>query len=165
MSDQPCLTLICWVTSLPPHSALVAMNAMSSLVLANFSGTNSSACFERPASSTHHPPSPSSSLRVLPLTRWRIRTKIQWSPLLNIIGLAGGGNAYFAQPLSALFLVFNQALARDGYRCMVTGMFDSDSLLHRTELQVMATGDHVHEATVQTCHILNESTIQLRGDE
>jgi hypothetical protein len=54
--------------------------------------------------------------------------------------------------------MFNQVLARDGYQCMVTGMFDHNSLLCCAELANRATGSI--RGTVQTCHILNESMMQ-----
>ena len=56
-----------------------------------------------------------------------------------------------------LFLAFNQALARDGYRCMLSGMFDGESVLHCADLKAMA---HTMWVDVQTSHILNDSTMQ-----
>ena len=40
------------------------------------------------------------------------------------------GNVYIAPhcPFFALFLMFDQALAHDGFRCIITGMFNSGSL-------------------------------------
>lgn len=58
------------------------------------------------------------------------------------------------------FFVFNQTLARDGFRCMITGMFDAASLEKCAELQAMAQHDNAKLVRVQTCHILNESTMQ-----
>ncbi|KAF9643148.1 hypothetical protein BDM02DRAFT_3104817 [Thelephora ganbajun] len=56
-----------------------------------------------------------------------------------------------------------KALARDGFRCMITGLFDVASLGHNVELQ------HENETlggmpvAVETSHILNESTTQGVG--
>ena len=65
---------------------------------------------------------------------------------------------------SLLLLTFDQVLARDGFRCMVTGMFDYASLKKSAELR------SIHESlrggmpiTIETCHILNESTKQGIG--
>ncbi|KAH0827303.1 hypothetical protein J3R83DRAFT_3927, partial [Lanmaoa asiatica] len=70
------------------------------------------------------------------------------------------GTCISHNPLFALFLAFNQALARDGYRRMITGLFNVNSLLHCAELRAIAKRDHVMGVTVQTCHILNESTMR-----
>ncbi|KAI9457548.1 hypothetical protein HD554DRAFT_2030008, partial [Boletus coccyginus] len=51
-----------------------------------------------------------------------------------------------------------RASACDGYRCMFTCTFDCNSVSRCTELEAMATLEPV--VTVQTCHILNEPTIQ-----
>ncbi|KAH0835502.1 hypothetical protein J3R83DRAFT_9177 [Lanmaoa asiatica] len=172
MSDQPCLSLVCWVTSLPPHSALVAMNAMSSLVSANFSGTNSSACVR---SSSFRPNSTYSCFQVRTSgVQYPPPSESFKHPSRSSLDSLEDLNKNSMEPTAEYYRIYRRrerifrttmALARDGYRCMITGMFDSDSLLHRTELQAMATRNHVHEATVQTCHILNESTVQLRGGE
>jgi hypothetical protein len=53
-----------------------------------------------------------------------------------------------------------QALARDGFRCMVTGMFDYTSIRKSPELKKMCSDQKTTSATVQACHILNESTMQ-----
>lgn len=55
---------------------------------------------------------------------------------------------------------FNQALARDRYRCMVTGMLDYGSVRHCQALKDEAEREHVTVATIETAHILNESTMQ-----
>lgn len=63
-------------------------------------------------------------------------------------------------PLSTLFLMFNQVLARDGYRCMITKLIDESSLDHCADLQVIQERDRIDAVTVETAHILNESTVQ-----
>jgi len=65
----------------------------------------------------------------------------------------------FHYPFSAL-LMSNQALARDGYRCMVSGMFNESSLKKSATLQVMAKRDGANRISVHACHILSESTTQ-----
>ena len=66
--------------------------------------------------------------------------------------------------LSFLPLTFDQALARDGFRCMVTGMFDDTSLNKSAELRsIHESLDGGMPITVETCHILNESTTQGIG--
>ena len=56
--------------------------------------------------------------------------------------------------------MFNQALARDGYRCMITGMIDETSLRHCADLRTIQKRGGTNAVTVQTAHILNESTMQ-----
>lgn len=53
--------------------------------------------------------------------------------------------------------LFNQALARDGYRCMITGMIDETSLGNCVDLQAIQEHDGTSDVTIQTAHILNES--------
>lgn len=43
---------------------------------------------------------------------------------------------------------------------MITGMFDSTSLNDCADLNDMAIRDDIVAVTVETCHILNESTMQ-----
>ena len=64
---------------------------------------------------------------------------------------------------SFLLLTFDQVLARDGFRCMVTGLFDDTSLNKSTELRSMHENLGGMPVTVETCHILNESTTQGIG--
>jgi hypothetical protein len=55
----------------------------------------------------------------------------------------------------------DQALARDGYRCMLTGMFDRTSLKCNRELRQQCDDlPGATATTVQACHILNESTMR-----
>ena len=56
--------------------------------------------------------------------------------------------------------MFNEALARDDYRCMITGLLDENSVSHCVELQAIAARDRTCSVTIQTCHILSESTTQ-----
>ena len=41
-------------------------------------------------------------------------------------------------PLFSLFLMLDQVLARDGFRCIITGMFNSGSLKKSAALRDMA---------------------------
>jgi len=54
--------------------------------------------------------------------------------------------------------MLNQALARDGFRCMITGMFDETSLKLSAELRRKHESLGGMPITVKTCHILSEST-------
>jgi len=60
----------------------------------------------------------------------------------------------------ALFLMFDQALARDGFRCIITGMINKKSLQSNAALRDIAKRDGASTAQVNACHILNESTMQ-----
>ncbi|KAF9654326.1 hypothetical protein BDM02DRAFT_3106658 [Thelephora ganbajun] len=53
-----------------------------------------------------------------------------------------------------------KALARDDYRCILTGMFDRTSLRFSRELDQLRRGLDATFTTIQACHILNESTMQ-----
>ena len=53
-----------------------------------------------------------------------------------------------------------QALARDGFRCMVTGLFDRTSMRQSRTLKQSCVDLGAASATVQACHILSESTMQ-----
>ena len=56
--------------------------------------------------------------------------------------------------------MLDQAFARDGFRCMITGMLDTTSLKRSAELRCnkdLVGGVHV---SVVTSHILNESMAQ-----
>ena len=58
-------------------------------------------------------------------------------------------------------LILDQALARDGFRCILTGMFDDVSLLANRGLAREAEASHNSMmSTVTTCYIVNESTMQ-----
>ncbi|KAF9062785.1 hypothetical protein BDP27DRAFT_1300150 [Rhodocollybia butyracea] len=50
-----------------------------------------------------------------------------------------------------------KTLARDGYRCMLTGCFDTNSCSRNVELAALRGDDA--DAEVQTCHILNKSAL------
>lgn len=54
-------------------------------------------------------------------------------------------------------LMLDQALARDGFRCMITGLIDRTSYEHYAELKHQHSDGYV---TVKTCHILNELVVQ-----
>lgn len=58
-------------------------------------------------------------------------------------------------------LILGQALARDGFQCVLTGMFNEVSLMSNSDLarEAEASGNPVI-GTVITCHIMNESTMQ-----
>lgn len=56
-----------------------------------------------------------------------------------------------------------QALARDGFRCVITGFFDATSLQSNTELQRQKTEQGGVTIPITPCHILNESTTQGTG--
>ena len=60
----------------------------------------------------------------------------------------------------ALLLMFDQALARDGFRCIITGMIDQKSFEDNAALRDVTNRDGASIATVNACHILNESTMQ-----
>lgn len=53
-----------------------------------------------------------------------------------------------------------QALARDGFRCVVTGSFDTRALASNLELDQKCSDLDGVSATVQACHILCGSTTQ-----
>lgn len=53
-----------------------------------------------------------------------------------------------------------QALARDGYQCMLTGLFNTNSIQRNKELETFVEDIKGAEATVQTCHILDKATLQ-----
>ena len=53
-----------------------------------------------------------------------------------------------------------QALARDGFHCMLTGMYDYKSTQQSSELDQLRRSRRARAATVQACHILNQSTMQ-----
>ncbi|KIK70280.1 hypothetical protein GYMLUDRAFT_236686 [Collybiopsis luxurians FD-317 M1] len=57
-----------------------------------------------------------------------------------------------------------KALARDGYQCMLTGNFDTNSCLRNAELETFVENSGGSEAPVQTCHILNKATMQGIGE-
>ncbi|KAJ4498550.1 hypothetical protein C8R41DRAFT_937735 [Lentinula lateritia] len=57
-----------------------------------------------------------------------------------------------------------KALARDGYQCMITGVWDTNSLERNIELNELLVKSRGYEATVQTCHILSQSIMQGIGD-
>lgn len=63
-------------------------------------------------------------------------------------------------PSSTLFLMFNQALARDGYQCMITRMIDETSLGRCADLRTIQQRDRINAVTIQTAHTLNDSTMQ-----
>jgi len=60
----------------------------------------------------------------------------------------------------ALFLMFDQALARDGFRCIITGMINETSLESNAALRDILKRDGASMATINACHILNDSTMQ-----
>ena len=49
---------------------------------------------------------------------------------------------------------------RDGFRCILTGVFDYTSTRQNPELDQLRRSINARAATVQACHILNESTMQ-----
>ena len=61
---------------------------------------------------------------------------------------------------SSTLLILDQALTRDGYRCMITGMFDDGSLKRSAALRKIAKIEGANGVTIHACHILNESTTQ-----
>ena len=56
-----------------------------------------------------------------------------------------------------MFLIYNQALARDGYRCVVTGIFNEASVERFPKL-VQSSNDTV--LSLEAAHIFNESMMQ-----
>jgi len=56
--------------------------------------------------------------------------------------------------------MFDQALARDGYLCVITGIIDKNSFHDCTDLN-SSEGEAL--VTVETAHILSESTMQGIG--
>ena len=60
----------------------------------------------------------------------------------------------------ALFLMFDQALARDGFRCMITGMINQKSLESNAALRDIAKRDGANMVKVNACYNLNESAMQ-----
>lgn len=67
---------------------------------------------------------------------------------------------FYTTLLSPLSLMFNQALARDGYQCMISCMFDRESLEHCSALWAIAERDQVPSSAVQTSHIFEEPKTQ-----
>ena len=59
-----------------------------------------------------------------------------------------------------LMLTFNKALARDDFRCMVTGMLDRTLARRCQPLLDASLRERIKLGEVQTAHILNESTMQ-----
>ena len=58
-------------------------------------------------------------------------------------------------------LILDQVLARDGFRCVLTGMFDMETLTENSELDRVAEDlPDFPVSTVIACHILNGSTTQ-----
>ena len=58
-------------------------------------------------------------------------------------------------------LILDQVLARDGFRCVLTGTFNKATLMENSELARTArTSPNFLINTVVTCHILNVSTMQ-----
>ena len=85
----------------------------------------------------------------------------RWRPLAKItVLLEGRYIRIFSYHQSFALLMFDQALARDGYRCMITGMFDRGSLKRSAALRKIAESEGVNGVTIHACHILNESTTQ-----
>ncbi|KAJ6514889.1 hypothetical protein C8R47DRAFT_1181805 [Mycena vitilis] len=61
-------------------------------------------------------------------------------------------------PISGLFSFnFLQSLLRDGYRCMLTGQYDVDSVDDHPELGERATAANVTQAITQCAHIFSET--------
>jgi len=56
--------------------------------------------------------------------------------------------------------MFDQALARDGFRCIITGMFDSGLLEKSAAMRDMSKRDGANGVVVRPCHILSESMTQ-----
>ena len=52
----------------------------------------------------------------------------------------------------------NQALIRDGYRCVVTGRYDEKMTAKNKELASMAIESGIPPAVTQCAHIFSEST-------
>ncbi|KAJ3916874.1 hypothetical protein F5877DRAFT_80493 [Lentinula edodes] len=57
-----------------------------------------------------------------------------------------------------------KALARDGYQCMITGVWDTNSLERNMELNELLVKSRGYEATVETCHILSQSIMEGISD-
>jgi hypothetical protein len=53
-----------------------------------------------------------------------------------------------------------QALARDGYRCLLTGTFDWTSMKKNRQLSEERARLGIGVGPVEACHILSESTMQ-----
>ena len=53
--------------------------------------------------------------------------------------------------------MFNQVLARDGYRCIITGLYDRLSRSRCAELKDLRG---VASVSLEMAHIFNESTMQ-----
>jgi len=77
--------------------------------------------------------------------------------MAKIIGPPGVKCAY-SRHIVPSPLILGQALARDGYRCTLTGVFYRTSIPQNRELKRLC--DDIPSTTVQACHILNESTAQ-----
>ncbi|KAJ4482904.1 hypothetical protein C8J55DRAFT_559733 [Lentinula edodes] len=58
-----------------------------------------------------------------------------------------------------------KVLARDGYQCMITGVWDTNSLERNMELNELLVKSRGYEATVKTCHILSQSIMEGIGDQ
>ena len=81
--------------------------------------------------------------------------------MAEIIELRGAKYAYLRGiRFSSPPLTLDQALARDGFRCVLTGTFDRGSLRRNSELSREAEAPDSMMGTVNTCHTPNESTMQ-----
>jgi len=60
----------------------------------------------------------------------------------------------------APLLMFDQALARDGFRCIITSMINYMSFKRSAALRDIAERDQASTAIINACHILNSSTMQ-----
>ena len=60
-------------------------------------------------------------------------------------------------------LMFDQALVRDGFRCMITGSFDRTSVDGNLEVQSLCKKIGGSRVVVQACHIVGEALMQGIG--
>lgn len=62
--------------------------------------------------------------------------------------------------LTVSSLTLSQALARDGYRCMITGAIDRSSFTSNKALREISKRDGISVTWLEASHIFSESTAQ-----
>ena len=63
-------------------------------------------------------------------------------------------------PQCYALLMLNQALARDNFQCMITGLFNQNSVEHNAKAKRLYKVQGGLAVTIETCHILSESVMQ-----
>ena len=60
--------------------------------------------------------------------------------------------------------MFDQALAQDGFRCVITGQYDATLVSGNVELERNREHPEMSLVPIEACHILNDSTTQSIRD-